>query len=40
MLDYAENHKNEYGRIVSWDKDGKSFTVFDSAAFVRDIMPR
>ena len=39
MLDYVDDHKNGLGHIVKWDEQGKSFAVFDSSAFVSEVMP-
>lgn len=37
MLEFAEEHSMSH--IVSWDEDGKSFTVRNTAAFVQEILP-
>ena len=39
MLDHVENHKSALGHIISWDSDGTSFSIFNSQAFVEELMP-
>ena len=38
MLEDAEKEHSEH--IVAWQKDGRSFSVFKSQEFVKEIMPR